>query len=222
MIDYSSTIIDRICRATLQAETYALTAGVEEAIRIRAAVADAHQKLCLTRWEQSGAELMQNLWLVDCESLADHLHNDTFKRCSDKRLSVEIASLRQLLWLAPDGSLKERLSDQDQDGVRWIDTSTMIADCLTKHMDPQRLVHTLRTGTLDLTPTDASIIQKMKKQKGRRRDHWDELATAVAPISGPSPTRKCDLEMYKSGIEKLKKEIAGHEASISALMSTTS
>jgi hypothetical protein len=184
VIDYSSTMIDRVCRATMQAETYALTAGVEEAIRIRAALADAHGKLNITKWEQSGAEFMQNVWLVDANSLAEHLQNDTFKRCSDKRLSVEIAALRQML--APDASLRERLSAQDQDVVRWIDTSTMIADCLTKHMDPQRLMHTLKTGVLDLTPTDSSILQKMKKQKGRQnRVHIDE-ATAENSCDYPN------------------------------------
>ena len=122
-------------------------------------------EVVLTRWEQPGAEFMQYLWMIGREP--HHLHNDTFRRCSDKRLSVEIASLRQLLWLAPDGSLKEKLSDCDQDMVRWIDTSTMVADCLTKHMDPQRLMQTTHSGILDLTPTDASILQKMKKQKGR-------------------------------------------------------
>ena len=42
LIGYSSTIIGRVCRSTLQAETYALTDGVEESMRLRPALADAH------------------------------------------------------------------------------------------------------------------------------------------------------------------------------------
>ena len=42
LIRYSSTIIGRGCRSTLQAETYALSDGVEESMRLRAALADAH------------------------------------------------------------------------------------------------------------------------------------------------------------------------------------
>ena len=42
LIGYSSTIIGRVCRSTLQAETYALSDGVEESMRLRAALADAH------------------------------------------------------------------------------------------------------------------------------------------------------------------------------------
>ena len=52
VIDYSSTIIDRFCRATLQAEAYALTAGVEEAMHVRAAIADGTSE---TLSHQAGA-----------------------------------------------------------------------------------------------------------------------------------------------------------------------
>ena len=83
MIDHSSTIVDCVCSAKLQVKTNALTAGIEEAARTRATVAGTDQRLILTRCEQPGAELMQNLWPVDSESLTEHVHNDTFKRCSD-------------------------------------------------------------------------------------------------------------------------------------------
>ena len=42
LIGYSSTITGRVCLSTLQAETYALSDGVEESMRLRAALADAH------------------------------------------------------------------------------------------------------------------------------------------------------------------------------------
>ena len=42
LFGYSSTIIGGVCRSTLQAETYALSDGVEESMRLRAALADAH------------------------------------------------------------------------------------------------------------------------------------------------------------------------------------
>ena len=40
LIGYSSTIIGKVCRSTLQAETYALSDGVEESMRLRAALAE--------------------------------------------------------------------------------------------------------------------------------------------------------------------------------------
>jgi hypothetical protein len=38
VISYSSTVIGSVCRATLQAETYSLSSGFEEAMRIRAGI----------------------------------------------------------------------------------------------------------------------------------------------------------------------------------------
>ena len=55
VIGYSSTIIGRVCRSTLQAETYALSDGVEESMRLRAALADAHGVFLRTDWEFQAA-----------------------------------------------------------------------------------------------------------------------------------------------------------------------
>ena len=71
--------------------------------------------------------------------------------------------------------------------VRWIDTSCMVADCLTKRMRSDRLSGCLRSCWLDLIPTDESVLCKMKKQKGRtnpdgsagdldRNDHLRSMA----------------------------------------------
>ena len=78
LIGYSSTIIGRVCRSTLQAETYALSDGVEESMRLRAALADAHGVFLRTDWEYHTARFMRNVWMIDCNSLNDHLRNATF------------------------------------------------------------------------------------------------------------------------------------------------
>ena len=60
---------------------------------------------------------MRNVWMIDCNSLNDHLHNPTFTKCSDKRLSFDLAALRQMVWLTPDGELREKIgSDQARRG----------------------------------------------------------------------------------------------------------
>ena len=111
LIGYSSTIIGRVCRSTLQAETYALSDGVEESMRLRPALADAHGVFFRTDWEYHTARFMRNVWMIDCNSLNDHLRNPAFTKCSDKRLSIDLAALRQMVWLIPDGALREK-SDQ--------------------------------------------------------------------------------------------------------------
>ena len=121
LIGYSSTIIGRVCRSTLQAETYALSNGVEESMRLRAALADAHGVFLRTDWEYHAARFMRNVWMIDCNSLNDHLRNPTFTKCSDKRLSIDLAALRQMVWLTPDGELREKIGSDQPDMVRWID-----------------------------------------------------------------------------------------------------
>jgi hypothetical protein len=62
IIGHASNVVSRVCRATLQAETYALSAGDEEAVRIRASIADARERLTFSRWEQTAAEFVRNVW----------------------------------------------------------------------------------------------------------------------------------------------------------------
>ena len=99
------------CRSTLQAETYALSDGVEESMRLRAALADAQGVFLRADWGYHAARFMRNVRMIDCSSLNDHLRNPTFTKCSDKRLSIDLAALRQMVRLTPDGELREK-SDQ--------------------------------------------------------------------------------------------------------------
>ena len=45
-----------------------LSDGVEESMRLRAALADAHGVFLRTDWEYRTARLMRNVWMVDCNS----------------------------------------------------------------------------------------------------------------------------------------------------------
>ena len=102
-----------------------LSDAVEESMRLRAALADAHGVFLRTDWEYHTARFMRNVWMIDCNSLNDHLRNPTFTKCSDKRLSIYLAALRQMVWLTPDGELREEIGSDQPDMVRWIDTSCM-------------------------------------------------------------------------------------------------
>ena len=59
--------------------------------------------------------------------------------------------------------------DAAENAVRWIDTSCMVVDCLTKRMDPRILLKLMSTGRLDLNPTIESQMRKLHKSKQRRR-----------------------------------------------------
>ena len=64
-IAWSSNVVRRICRSTIQAEAYTLQFGIEDGDRIRAAVTDLHGKLSQQRWEASSAAFIKQLWLSD-------------------------------------------------------------------------------------------------------------------------------------------------------------
>ena len=75
LIGYSSTIISRVCRSTLQAETYALSDGVEESMRLRAALADAHGVFLRPDWEYHAARF-QMAWVTPDGELREEIGSD--------------------------------------------------------------------------------------------------------------------------------------------------
>ena len=95
-IAWQLTIVIRVCRSTLQAENYGMTAATEAGMQLRAMLVDARRLLDRRKWEACSRQQMQQLWLTDCKSLEDHLLTDSLSKTDDKRLPVDIAALRQL------------------------------------------------------------------------------------------------------------------------------
>ena len=52
-------------RSILQAETYALSDGVEKFVRLRAALAETHGVFLRTNWECHTVRFMRNVWMID-------------------------------------------------------------------------------------------------------------------------------------------------------------
>ena len=161
----------RVCRATIQAEAHGMISGEEMGTRLRAIIADCKGLIPdLRDWERASSACMKHLALSDCESLVSHLKNPKNERLENVRLSIDIQGLKQVLWEKPDGTDFDELPPDTvaENVVRWIDTSAMIVDCLTKKMSPE-VMHKLQTsGILDLNPTAESVTTKMKKGKQRR------------------------------------------------------
>ena len=112
---------------------------------------------------------MRHLWLSDCESLVSYLKNPTNQRMENVRLSIDIQGLKQLLWEKSDGTILDELEPEKvaENAVRWIDTSCMIVDCLTKKMKPDLMLRVMEQGKLCLKPTAESQLLKLRKQKLR-------------------------------------------------------
>ena len=138
--------------------------------RLRAIIADCRGMLPdMRNWMEVSSTMMRHLWLSDCESLVSHLKNPLNQRMENVRLSIDIQGLKQLLWEKADGTILDELEPENiaENAVRWIDTSCMIVDCLTKRMKPDLMLRLMEQGKLCLRPTVESQLLKLRKQKQR-------------------------------------------------------
>jgi hypothetical protein len=98
------------------------------------------------------------------------LKNPKSERLENVRLSIDIHGLKQVLWSKPDGTEFDELPPEAmaENAVRWIDTSSMVVDCLTKKMSPEVVHRVQTTCQLNLEATPESKTLKMRKQKQRK------------------------------------------------------
>ena len=160
----------RVCRATLQGEAHGMLSGTEMGDRLRAIICDCKGRLDDIRdWQKIGSQTIRHLWLTDCESLVSHLKNPKNERMENVRLSIDIQGLKQMLWEKADGTNLDELLPEEvaENAVRWVDTSCMVVDCLTKRMKPDVLINLIETGILSLKATPESQLLKLRKQKLR-------------------------------------------------------
>ena len=126
----------------------------------------------MSNWETECAKTMKNVWMTDCKSLHDYLINPVAQGSEDKRLEIDLESLRESLWEYTNGYPKDKIDEEQTDKPRWIDTSAMICDPLTKTGPAnfaERLRKTMQTGVLNLIPTVKSQLRKIQQQKARLR-----------------------------------------------------
>ena len=160
----------RVCRATLQGEAHGLLSGTKMGDRLRAIICDCRGLLKDVRdWQAISSTTMRHLWLSDCESLVSHLKNPKTEGLDNVRLSIDIQGLKQMPWERSDGTNLDELLPEAiaENAVRWIDTSCMVFDCLTKRMKPDVMLMLMKTGRLNLRPTPESQLLKLRKQKLR-------------------------------------------------------
>ena len=121
----------------------------------------------MRRWEESAAKRMGHCWFTDCDSLYEHLMSHRTNSIDNKRLAIDLKALRQLVW-ERDGERTLEVDSSSGDYPRWIDTSVMLADPLTKTMDSERLDHAMMTGYMDLRPTKESMMIKERNRIWRQ------------------------------------------------------
>ena len=87
----------------------------------------------------------------------------------NKRLAIDLMALRQQIW-ERDGERTLEVDHSCGDYPRWIDTSAMLADPLTKAMSSETLVRTMMTGRFDMRPTPESLMIKEKNRASRKKN----------------------------------------------------
>jgi hypothetical protein len=180
LISFGSTVIKRVVSSTIKAETYQLSDVVESADVLRVALADAHGAITNPdKWESESAAWMPLVWFTDCRSCYDTLQKPVSKSV-DKRLGMELASLRQHLWRQRGSEMPDPRSLEDRpleptDIVRWVDTSVMVADCLTKAMREEFLLRVLESNLWDFAQPESAREVKLRKQQQRSKT-WAEDA----------------------------------------------
>ena len=156
-LSWSSTRIRRVCRSTLMAETYALSNAVEHGLRTRATIVDMRGQHNVRQLEETASAAMRHVWFTDCESLFAHRISPNTKQVDNKRLAIHLSALKQHIWDSRD-DCDEEVDGSKGDYPRWIDTSAMLSDCLTKTMTSGRLNETVSTGIFDTRPIQQTSV----------------------------------------------------------------
>ena len=157
VIDWKSKASQRVCRSTFAGETMACSDALESAIFLRGLMASFMTGRPVP--EKQCGELLEIHLVTDCKSLYDHVQREgTPKAPSEKRLAIDLASIRQLLvdeamhqWRRLHGDAGSPSPDRPlRAPLHWLPTEEQLADMLTKKMKAEAFWKVMDTGVLSL------------------------------------------------------------------------
>ena len=123
LLDWRSTKVKRVCRSTLASETLSMSSALDHAIFVS------------SFWEEISSTKVPIYSYTDSMSLKEAIYSDT-QKVAEKRLLVELSSIREMISAGQIESLKH------------VTTDMMICDSLTKFCSSHpknRLMQVLRT-----------------------------------------------------------------------------
>ena len=158
-IEWSSSSLKRVCRSTLQAETLSSMIGSESAQHLRTVLYGSLHEKPPGRdhdWQIQSMDSRYVYWLTDCRSLVDFMGTLSGNSVSDKRLAIDLTTLRPELWrpagrLTGDPAAQPGMPQDARDQMYWVSTRDMVADGLTKSMRWGSMRRVLEFGTWQLT-----------------------------------------------------------------------
>ncbi|CAJ1330014.1 unnamed protein product [Effrenium voratum] len=161
LLEAQSSTIKRVCRSTLAAEANAFLMGAEAADYVRSLLMEMlHPDEKLINLESEYVKRML-LVLTDAKSLESTIVKDAGQP-TEKRVKVLVAQIKQLLGF--DGF------EGDNAMVKWLDTSQMLADVLTKvGCERELMLSVLDQGIWGVTPSLLATAKKASIREGRHR-----------------------------------------------------
>ena len=177
MLSWKSTVLRRVCRSTLQAESLSMLAGYEDAEHLRGVLHGLYHEHGPRNpnWQIQAQDAYVINKLTDCRSLSDHLMQQGLGEVHDKRLAIDISGMRQMVWRKKGEDIGDPLFAEKppEDGttkVLWISTKTMLADGLTKRMDCDPLRHVMNGNPY--------VVQRtfhVKNKTGVKTELFDDM-----------------------------------------------
>ncbi|CAE7591026.1 RE1 [Symbiodinium sp. CCMP2592] len=175
-VEWHSTVIRRVCKSTLQAESLSLQLGAAEGEHARAVLHGLYEKvgkLDAEQWTIGAQDRTPLVWVTDCMSLKEHLVSPTASSVSDKRLAIDLSSLRQELWreegqLVGDPLFQDFPPPDAKTQLLWTSTDKMLADALTKRIVEHGPLMDLMSGPGLLRHASALLDRRLRLAQALR------------------------------------------------------
>ena len=143
LLAWRSHTCRRVCRSTFAGETMACCEGMECAIQLRAQLLSLKLRRLVPEGE--AAKMIPIHAVTDCRSLFDFVHRcGAPKATADKRLVIDLASLRQIFlneakgwWHRERGGDLPAVDDPLKIPLHWVPSECQLGDVLTKQLKPE-------------------------------------------------------------------------------------
>ena len=144
--------IPRVVRSTLSAEAYSMSKAVDVLGWVRSLWGCVHIHKFPWHDPFSSYKLMHRaLLMTDCKSLFDLVTRLATPACEEYRTTLEILLIKQRI--------------EEHTSCKWIPTTIMPADCLTKAMGPSLLRTILAKGRFVLYDSDGSLPKDAQRRQ---------------------------------------------------------
>ena len=160
ILEWQSQTLKRVCRSTLQAEVLSSMIGSEAGQQVRTLLYGILQPKSRgdrgTTWKVQAADHKLLVWMSDCRSFIEYMASVNPSVVSDKRLAIDMTSLKQELWRREgeevgDPSVGQSMALNAGDQLFWICTADMVSDQLTKSMRWNAIRDLADTNSFGLT-----------------------------------------------------------------------